>query len=289
MIMWGVRYHVGYPNQIASAISEHSPECTDVLLLTDRNRDGLHPSIRQVQIPDDFMRSKFFKGGYPVKLSLFLTPGIANDTRCVFLDLDTIVLGDLGRIARMVTDHNDVLMLPPAMQTFGPLSRLINRLTNGKRFRTGNSSLVAFSTSASPNIARSFLALHDAQGTEVAAYLKNDDLFISWFAQSNLRAIPSSLAVMLRREFLSRIPGQTAMRAKSRVRSARRKELVAVTLNGIAAKPEALLALPDGATIEDDKGRKGVWGPGGFGPVFDLVRDKLREIERGAGETTVQS
>src|SRR6056297_874027 len=129
MALWGEQYHVGYPNQIASGVAEHSTGCKDKVLLTDRLREGLDPGIRQVLIPESFMKPEFFRGGYPVKLSIFLTPGVAPDTRCVFVDLDTVVLGDLGRLADMVDDQNRVLMLPPAMIGFNPLSRWLYRLT----------------------------------------------------------------------------------------------------------------------------------------------------------------
>ena len=282
MAMWGERYHAGYPNQIASAVAAHSPECTDMLLVTDRIREGLHPRIRQVLIPEAFMKPEFFKGGYPVKLSIFLTPGVAPETRCVFVDLDTVVLGDLGRLAALVQSHDDVRMLPPSMLGFNPLSRWLYRMTGGKHFRTGNSSLLAFSSSASPNLAETFLARHETPSRRDTPFMKIDDRFISWFAQPTLRGVPTSIAVMLRREFLSRVPGVIARRSRSPARARTRAGLAAVTLNGVSTKPEALLNQAIGAVLEDGKGRKGLWGPSGFHPIFDAFRDRVQAITDGA-------
>lgn len=282
MAMWGDRYHVGYPNQIASGVADNSPDCTDMLLITDRVHNGLHPRIRQIMIPESFMKPEFFKGGYPVKLSIFLTPGVAPDTRCIFVDLDTVILGDLSRLAERVRSPDDVLMLPPSMLGFNPISRLAYKLTKGKHFRTGNSSLVAFTSSASPNLAETFLARHADPETRDDAFMAIDDRFISWFAQPTLRGVPTSIAVMLRREFLSRIPGVVAWRSRSASRRQKRQALAAVTLNGVSAKPETLLKLKTGAVLEDGKGRSGFWGPQGFAPVFDRFRDRVTSIANGA-------
>lgn len=278
MALWGDRYPPGYPNQIASGVVEHSPDCVDMLLLTDRIREGIDPKIRQELIPESFMKPEFFRGGYPVKLSIFTTPGVSPNTRCVFVDLDTVVLGDLGRLARMVTRHEDVLMLPPATLGFNAASRALHKLSGGKMYRTGNSSLVAFSSGAAPNIAESFLARHENPATRDAPQMKVDDRFISWFSQPHLRAVPNSIGVMLRREFLSRKSGEVARWAKDTATLKRREGLAAVTLNGLYTKPEALLDLEPGAVIDDDKGRTGIWGPDGFNPIFGRFESRLKVI-----------
>ena len=281
MAMWGTRYHAGYPNQIADGVRRHSPECRDMVLLTDRMRDGIDPAIRQEPIPAAFDRPEFYKGGYPVKLSVFRPPGVPDNTRCVFVDLDTLILGDLGRLAALITGHEDIRMLPPANVGCNPVSRALNRWTKGRKFRTGNSSLLAFSTGAERNLADAYLK-YRAKGEAYKRITRTDDGFISWFAQARLRDIPDDIAVMLRREFLSKVPGVVAYRAASPLVARRRAGLAAVTLNGTEYKPGTLLTLSEGDIIRDSKGRRGVWGDAGFRPVFEALKDRAALVETGS-------
>ena len=84
-----------------------------------------------------------------------------------------------------------------------------------------------------------------------SAKLKIDDVFISWFAQPTLNAVPSSLAVMFRREFLSRSRIMLELKRRSLRRAKRRNKLVAVTFNGAQHKPEEFLT-SDGCSHSPD-------------------------------------
>jgi hypothetical protein len=93
--------------------------------------------------------------------------------------------------------------------------------------------------------------------------------------------VPNTIGVMLRREFLSRRSGEVAKWSRDEDRRKRREGLAAVTLNGLHTKPEALLDLEPGASIDDGKGRKGIWGPDGFDPIFESMRARLEKIVEG--------
>ncbi|MGL4280220.1 MAG: hypothetical protein ACRCS0_07635, partial [Albidovulum sp.] len=203
MAIWGDRYSDAYVNELARAARDLSPDCRGAVVFTDRDRPGIAPFIRQQRFPAFFDRPEFFRGGYVAKLSVFSRSGLPPETACVYLDLDTVVTGDLGRIAALVRDPNDYLMLSPGnLIGFGALRRLIYRLTGGQRFAIGNSSVMAYSSAAEPNICETYQRIYES-GQRSARYMHVDDRFISWFAQPHLRAVPSDLAVMFRREFLS--------------------------------------------------------------------------------------
>ncbi|MGL4279251.1 MAG: hypothetical protein ACRCS0_02705, partial [Albidovulum sp.] len=185
--------------------------------------------------------------------------------------LDTVVTGDLGRIAALVRDPNDYLMLSPGnLIGFGALRRLIYRLTGGRRFAIGNSSVMAYSSAAEPNICETYQRIYESDQRS-ARYMHVDDRFISWFAQPHLRAVPSDLAVMFRREFLSRGRLTGWVRSKLPWRLKRLGAVAAITFNGADYKPESLLALAEGAVIHDKRGRRGIWSRDRLGPVHDKI------------------
>ena len=283
MAMWGEKFHAGYVNVLVRSVRRHSPECRNAILVTDRPRDGVDPFVRQVAIPKEFNKPEFFRPGYPVKLSVFAAPGIPPRTRCIFIDLDTLVVGDLTPLARAVRRHDDLLMLPPATVGFNALSRLVYRLTGGRRYRTGNSSVVAFSSEGGRRLAETFLALHADPKTRNDPRMAVDDRFISWFGQPALRGVPKSAAVMFRREFLSRVPFWPRVKSRLPWTIRRRAALGAITLNGVDYKPEVLLQLADGALIDDAKGRGGYWDANHFGPLLDRIKSLSSDIATGAG------
>jgi hypothetical protein len=76
---------------------------------------------------------------------------------CIYLDLDTLVLGDIGKIAGLVKKPCDIFMLPPGnLISFGIVRKLLFRLSGGKWYATGNSSVVAFHSDAEPNLSDIF-------------------------------------------------------------------------------------------------------------------------------------
>lgn len=272
LAMWGEKFHSGHVNVLVRSVRAHSPDCTAAILITDRQRPDIDPWVTQAPIPAEFDRPEFFRTGYIVKLSIFAAPEVPARTRCVFLDIDTLVLGDLGRLARMVRRHDDLLMLPPATVGFNRLSRLIYRLTGGQKFRTGNSSVIAYSSDGGRALALRYLELYEDPKTRDARYMKVDDAFVSWFGQPVLRGVPQSEAMMLRREFLSRVPFWPGIKSRLPWTIRRRAELGAITLNGVDYKPEVLLQLADGAIIQDAKGRKGLWSARHFGDLLPRIK-----------------
>jgi hypothetical protein len=176
-------------------------------------------------------------------------------------------------------------MLPPATIGFNAVSRLINRCTGGARFRTGNSSVTAYGSDGGRMLAARYLELWADPATRDLPFMGVDDRFISWFAQPVLRDVPKSSAVMLRREFLSRIPHWPAVKSRLPWTIRRRAQLGAITLNGVGYKPDVLLALDEGAPVQDAKGRTGTWDESSFGALLPEIKRLAAAIQSDKPET----
>lgn len=280
LVLWGDKYASAHINAIVESVFRHSASCAQAILMTDRQREGLDGRVRQVLIAADFDQPEF-KQNYTIKLSLFDPRALPDAMPCVYLDLDTVVIGDLGRVAALVSRPDDLFMLPPGgLVGFGVLRRLIFKLTRSRHMATGNSSILAFHSAMQPNLALEFLRLKAAGGPP-AKVLRNDDLFISWFGQERLQPLPTSLGVMFRREFLNRSRWYGWVRNRLPRVQRRRENIVAVTFNGVEHKLEKLLQLPDGTLHQDSKGRFGYLSRSEMGPI----KDKIAQAAQGLLQT----
>jgi hypothetical protein len=270
LVLWGDKYRAVHINAIVTNAFLHSASCSEAILMTDCHRENLDERVRQVVISDDLNRPEC-KSNYTIKLSLFDSRVLPPHRPCVYLDLDTVVIGDLGRIAALIRDPNDLFMLPPGgLQGFGALRRWLFWLTGGRHMATGNSSIVAFHSGMDPNLTLEFLRLRSAS-VALPKVLGNDDLFISWFGQRRLKAIPPHLGVMFRREFLTRFRPLGWLLSRLPWVRRRRDAMVAVTFNGVEHKLENLLQLPDGALHRDSKGRFGYWSNKEMGSIREKI------------------
>lgn len=283
LALWGSRYGPPHVNGIVEAAYRLSPGLVRVVLMTDRPRAGLDDRIEQKLFPPPFDGPEFFGTGYRAKLAVFSAVPPKDPMPCVFLDLDSIVVGDLGRIAALVRGANDLLMLPPAGLRFGRLRRLLDRLRrNPMKFPIGNSSVLAFQSAAQPNLAETYAQYYRTGNFPVGWESMIDDVLISAFGRDRVRAVPTDCAVMLRREFLSRLPFWPLVKTRLPAVRRRRALLAAVTMNGLAVKPETLANLPDGSVLTDGRGRRGWWSEAGFGSVWTSLRAACKRIAEDA-------
>lgn len=278
LAIWGNKYSAAHVNELANSARHLSSNLKKVVLFTDRLRPGIGAHITQTLFPDYFHRPEFFSGAYRAKLAMFSQTALPENMRCVFVDLDTVIIGDLGRIAALVKSPDQYFMMPPAGLGFGKCRKLVDWIRPGEKYPTGNSSIVAFHSAATPNAAATFQEMHTSDIDLDKEHMIIDDSFISWFARRSLQGIPTSLAVMFRREFLSRSIFILRLRSRLPWVQTRREGLVAITLNGVEYKPENLLALADNAFMDDSKGRKGYWSDALIGPVKQKLIASCKRI-----------
>lgn len=270
LMAWGNKYtnrHINYIYENAS----QSVGLTQTLLITDRIRDGISDDIEQKLIPEWFNKPEFFKGGYPVKLSVFHQDVLPKDAICIYLDLDTLVLGDLQHIAALLKNKNQYFMLPSKSSlgmTF--VSRFIFYMTKQTKYSVGNSSVVLFHSASNPNLAQTFIDLYNdgARGSK----FEIDDKFISWFTQKTLHPLPKKLCNMFRRKYMSRF--LVLLRVKLTISKLLKQNdsLVVITFNDEVCKPENLTKLNDGAIVIDNRGRKLIWSEKILGRISNEIR-----------------
>ncbi len=271
MVCWGDRYGVDYLNTLVAAVRRHAETAPRFCLITEAEKPGLDPEVVICPFPEFFLQEEFRRSGCQAKLAMFESGVLPDDLPTVYVDLDTVILGDIGQGVSLLQDRRAILMIPNTIIRFGKLGRIIALLSAGRRFDRGNSSVVIFHPPESAYIAARFRktwALHKKTFKPHGA----DDRYISWAAQSHLVALPSSFAVKFTGEYMSRIPPWLYLKARLPWVRRRRARQLAVTLNSPSIKPEALLALPEGGRITDRKGRVLIWSAATLGPMQDKLR-----------------
>jgi len=269
MILWGDKYDVALVNRLLAAIARNATTQPQFVLLSDRDRPGLDSCARLAMIPPFWVQPEFTTAGCHAKLSMF-EPGVLDpDLPAVYVDLDTVVSGDLSRAPGLLPHDQAIMLLQSAVLPLGAVGRIVWRLSKGRRYARGNSSIVVFYPRHHYGIAAQFRALWAEYRGFGFRPMMADERFISWASQAVIAAIPSHFAVKLPAEFMSRLAITNYIWALLPWVRRRRDNLVAVTLCGMQVKPETLLALPEGGTLSDAKGRKLIWS--------DFILGKTRQ------------
>lgn len=259
MFLWGDKYDVALVNRLVTAILRHTAAPPRFILLSDRERPGLMPQIGLRRIPAQWLTPAFRASGCQTKLAMFEKGVLPDDLPALYIDLDTVVTGDLQRLVGLLPRPDALMLLQSAVLPLGDIGRLVWRLTKGRKYARGNSSLVAFHPRHHNKIAAQFLELWSKKQEFWFRPMIADERFMSWAAQATVEAFPSSLAVKFPTEFMARIPWLGYVWALLPWVRARRAKLIAVTLCGVEIKPEELMALPEGGRVVDPKGRTLIW------------------------------
>jgi hypothetical protein len=272
MVCWGDRYGVDYLNTLVAAVRRHARSTPRFCLITDAAKPGLDPDVRFCRFPEFFLQENFRGSGCQAKLAMFEAGVLPDDLPTVYVDLDTVILGDIGPAVDMMRDCSTILMLHSAIVPFGAVGRTLARLTNGRRYARGNSSVIAFHPAECGYVAARFRQMWAQHEGRDFKPLRADERFISWVAQPQMAALPSWFAVKFTGEYMSRIPLLLYVKARLPWVKRRRARQVAITLNDPSIKPEEILALPEGGRITDRKGRVLIWSASTLGPMQDRLR-----------------
>lgn len=279
LVLWGTKYPVAEVNHLIATIRAGArPAPARVMVLTDRPRDGLAGGVEQRPIPDFFLAPEFRTGGCQTKLCLFEAGLLPADMPAIFADIDTVVFGNLARLLDLMTTPATVALLQSAVLPFGALARWLCRVTNGRRYARGNSSIVVFHPGHTADVAARFRAMVAAHGPNGRRPMVADERFLSWAHQPHMRAIPRHLAVKFPTEFM--LPWRWLIRVRAALPWVRRRwaGLIAVTLPGLEVKGEVLLALPEGAELTDRKGRRLIWSTSTLGPIKARLEAHYRAL-----------
>lgn len=273
LIAWGDRYPVAEINRLIQQVRRHAQGLKRFVLLSDRPRPGLEPGVELRDIPDWFLQPEMRQSGCQAKLCLFEPGVVPADMPAIFLDLDTLVFGDLSRLLTIMEGPETIAILQSALLPFGRVARWLHRATKGKRYARGNSSVVVYHPAHSTYVAARYRELVARHGTHGIKPMMADERFISWSAQPVMRAVPTSLVVKFPTEYMQPWRWLVHLRASLPWIRRRRAGLIAVTFPGVKLKGEDLAALPEGAEFTDRKGRKLFWTDRALGGLRRRIID----------------
>ncbi len=278
MVCWGTKYSTALINNLARSIANKAASQPRFILISDRDRPDLADRIELVRFPEYWLQDRLKTSGCQAKLVMFDHGIVPTDLPAIYVDLDTIVLGDLGTGLELMQNRKTVAILQSAIIPFGWIGRTLYRWTKRRRYARGNSSFVIYHPAECHFIAERFKALLEQNPGLEFRPMAADERFISWVAQEHMVRIPNSFAVKFPGEFMFHWGFWLYIKARLPWVKSRRKGLVAVTLNGLMIKPEKLLSLKEGDVIVDEKSRKLIWSEKTLG----FMRSKIQAFYAGS-------
>jgi hypothetical protein len=278
LICWGDKYDPEYINHTIEAVIRTSASKPRFVLLSDRQRPGLHPDVHVVEFDPWWLQKQFRTISLQAKLYMFEKGVVPDDLPVVYLDLDTAVLGDIGQAIGLMKDRKSVLMVQSVVLPFGWPGRLVYRLTNKKRYARGNSSIVVFHPAECHYISETFRDLYEKYDGFGIRPMIGDERFISWVAQEHINRIPNWLGVKFLNEYMYSFKWLVYLKAALPWVRARREGLSIVTLPGEYVKPELIVDYEDGFEIRDEKNRWLLWNDRALGSMKRRLQDYYRPL-----------
>ncbi|MEO1536636.1 MAG: hypothetical protein AAFR73_02800 [Pseudomonadota bacterium] len=271
LVCWGTKYGVNDINRSHAAARRNSGRHVRTVLITDRERPRLSDGISAVPFPDAFKDEAFRGPGCQAKLAMF-SDIVPDDMPAVFTDLDSLILGDLADVLSDMWSETDLMILQSTLLPARSVTRALCRLTGGKVYARGNSSIVGYHPKHNRAIAARFLESYRQFGMSFKPN-RADERFMSWVAQDRLRFADPAKAVKFTREFMAMNVAHVLRRTASAARRARRARLLFVTLNQDVLKPDRLLKAEEGEVIRDRRGRTTEWSVAALGPFRKVIQD----------------
>jgi hypothetical protein len=254
LMIWGDRYSDAFCNRLIHSTFKYSKACCGAIIITDRCDRDIDPRGMQVEISSYFNTSTFKTGGLAVKISMFEINEIPEGATCIYVDLDSLILGELDSVAAL-SDEAKLWTIDVFPSRFNARARRKALRTGGQKYRVGNSSAFVYRNKFAGNPAEKFRERHAAD--QLTPDMIHDDKFIAWAGQQYLRGFPTDMVSYFRVEFLW--PTMWIADLVSKFRKAARKNIKIVTFAGPKTKLDILLKLPDGATITCHHNRVARW------------------------------
>lgn len=273
MVCWGDKYPIELINHLMSEIERYAPTPPRFVLICDLPKPGLRASAITRDFPTFFLNPAFKKGGCQAKLAMFEKGVLPEDLPAIYIDLDTIVLGDISAALNLMDTRQTVAMLPSAIIPFGPIGRTLWKWTDKKKYARGNSSMVVFHPAECHYVAETFHILFAKHPDLGFRPMVADERFISWVAQPHMKKLPKTLIVKFPGEFMFPWRWWLYLKAWLPWVRARRAKLAAITLNGLLIKPESLVSLGEGEVVTDNKSRQMVWSESTLGGFRSRILD----------------
>jgi hypothetical protein len=248
-VKWGTRYGADMINRPVRAILKHASCDVRFVCVTDDDQANFDPEVVTKPFPTFTAPLSHLKGGCRLKLSMF-APGILQEgVPALFLDLDTLVRGDVARVRDHITNYGGIHLMRSHYLQWWKVQKWVGPAI-GNKYYHGNSSAVGF-------MPENYYWLFDQFNKTVVGdpnenlskTLGVDDRFISCYCRETLRVFPTSLMVKFSGEYMSPFHAAESFRSRLPWVRARRQGQVAVTFAGNDLKPDKLVSLGQGDEI----------------------------------------
>ena len=287
LVVWGTKYGVDELNQLIEAAVANTPNSPRVVMVSDRARPGLLPEVEVRMIPEFYLNPELMQAGCQTKLAIFEEGVLPDDLPAIFVDIDTMVMGDLAQMLSLAVKPQNIVLFQSAVLPFGSFARWLWTVTKTRRYARGNSSIIVFHPAHCGYVATRFRSLFAQHGGLNYRPMIADERFISWVAQPHMAAIPRRLAVKFPTEFMWSWRWFIYVRGAMPWNRRRWSRLTALTLPGLAFKGQDLVSLPEGTEMQDRKGRRLIWSARALGPIKQMIINYYSPLDadKKTGET----
>lgn len=257
-VKWGNRYSAGEVNFMYETVKRYASEEIRFTCVTDDTDGAFHPEIRVLPFPAMPQPMDYMTDGCLAKLVIFAKGVFEPGIPVIFFDLDTMVRGDVARLAALVRKRRGIHLMPNHHLQFWKIQNHIRPLLNG-RYYFGNSSLLGFFPEDTYFIYDEMMRVFAEPIRPRPKKFATDERFISSQGTKLVRVFPNTLAVKFADEFIvTKWPIVEAIRKRIPWIASRRKNLVAVTFVSDELKPQKMARLKKGDVVRY-KHRPHVW------------------------------
>ncbi|MEX3010203.1 hypothetical protein [Hoeflea sp. TYP-13] len=258
-VKWGTKYGPSTVRRHLRAIRKHATCDVRIVIVSDRKEPDYGPDVTVKPFPQFAAPTEHLKAGCRLKLAVFskeiLEPGIP----ALFLDLDTLVRGDVARVADYIRCKGQISLLQGHYLQWWPIQKYVRPFI-GEKYYFGNSSAIGFWPEEYYWIFDEFNRVVDEsyRGEQLPKKYMSDERFISYVARDNTRVFPTTLIVKFAEEYLTPWPPLESVRGRLPWVRKRRDRLLGVTFVSHVLKPEQLVQLKNGDLIRY-KRMRGYW------------------------------
>jgi hypothetical protein len=257
-VKWGTKYGAADVSRLYQAVMRHASQPVRFVIVTDDD-PGLGPDVVVRPFPAFRLPHATLTDGCQLKLSVFAEGVLEPDLPTVFLDLDTMIAGDVARLAALVEARPALYMLGnhlvPTYRFPGWFRRLI-----GREVYFANSSVMVFRPRDCAWLFETFNRMLEGFSGEHPwpRETSSDDRYLSIAAARQIAIVPNHLAHRFDREYLTLLPWLAPLVARLPSTRRRRTEVVALTFVGADFSPSRIAAMVEGDVIRR-RHRRVVW------------------------------
>lgn len=255
-VHWGDKYGADSINRIHRAVLRYATDAIRFVAIAE-TKLALHPDIVQLGYPAFPLPFEEMKAGCRAKLAVF-APGLLDpDLPTIYLDLDTVILGDVRRMVAELEASPGLFMLRNHFLEWWKLPGWIKRLA-GRKYYFGNSSILGFYPRQYRHIFDRFNDEAAKRQSPLPKHMRSDERFISYCAGYELRTFSTRVANKFAEEYMMPFATLEELRKRLPWVRRRRSELVALTFVSHGLKPDKLVQFRRGDLLRY-KGAKVWW------------------------------